>query len=50
MDEPRFNEELQKMRAEPLLPVEKKLVAWSILIGLASIAVLVAVSRLLFPA
>ena len=33
MDEPKFVEELQKMEYEPLLPVEKKLVLASLLVG-----------------
>jgi high-affinity iron transporter len=30
---PRIGEEIRKMEAEPLLPVEKKLVAWSLILG-----------------
>jgi hypothetical protein len=41
MAEPRFSEEHKKMTAEPLLPIEKKLVAWSVGIGLALLIVLV---------
>ena len=48
MDEPKFAEELRKMEHEPLLPVEKRLVAWSVLLGLFLIAVLAWVSRALF--
>jgi heme/copper-type cytochrome/quinol oxidase subunit 4 len=36
-------------QAEPLLPIEKKLIGWSLGIGLALLAVLLLVSRL-FPA
>jgi len=32
-DEPKFSEELKKMEHEPLLPVEKKLIAGSLLLG-----------------
>ena len=48
-DEPRIGEELKKMQQEyePLLPVEKKLIAWSLGIGLALPAVLYYVSKLL---
>ena len=43
--DPNFSEELKKMEAEPLLPVEKKLVAWSIATGIALLAILVLISR-----
>ena len=29
-DKPRIGEEIRKMEAEPLLPIEKKLIAWSL--------------------
>ena len=32
--EAKLGEELQKMPYEPLLPIEKKLIAWSVLLGL----------------
>lgn len=50
MDEPKLVEELQKMDVEyePLLPIEKKLILWSIGIGVAALAVLVAISQTLF--
>ena len=47
MEKPKIGEELRKMETEPLLPVEKKLVMWSILLGLGLLVVLLAVSRLL---
>ena len=39
---PKIGEELKKMRQEyePLLPVEKKLIAWSLGIGLSLLVVL----------
>ena len=48
-DEPKIGEELKKMQQEyePLLPVEKKLIAWSLGIGLTLLAVLYFVSKLL---
>ena len=48
-DEPKIGEELKKMREEyePLLPVEKKLIAWSLGIGLTLLAVLYCVSKFL---
>ena len=46
---PKIGEELKKMQQEyePLLPVEKKLIAWSLGIGLTLVVVLYFVSRLL---
>ena len=35
MAEPRIIDELKQMTREPLLPVEKKLIVWSIVIGVA---------------
>jgi hypothetical protein len=48
-DEPKIGEELKKMEQayEPLLPVEKKLIAWSLGLGLGLLAVLYCVSKLL---
>ena len=48
-DEPNIGEELKKMEQEyePLLPVEKRLIAWSLGIGLTLLVVLYALSRLL---
>ncbi|HEX9050407.1 MAG TPA: hypothetical protein VF841_07755 [Anaeromyxobacter sp.] len=43
-------EELRGMQREPLLPVEKKLIGWSIGIGVALLGVLVWVSYTFFPA
>jgi hypothetical protein len=46
MEDPKLSDELRAMEREPMLPVEKKLVAWSITLGVALLAVLVLVSRL----
>lgn len=40
-DGPRIGEEIRKMEAEPLLPIEKKLIAWSLIFGLVLLAILV---------
>ncbi len=40
--------ELESMRREPLLPVEKKLIGWSIGLGLALLGVLMWVSQTFF--
>ncbi len=43
-------QELKEMQWEPLLPVEKKLIGWSIGLGLALLGLLVWVSYTYFPA
>jgi hypothetical protein len=45
MDEPRLSDELRKMEAEPLLAIEKKLIAWSIGTGVVLLLILVLLSR-----
>ena len=45
-EQPRIAEELKKMEAEPLLPVELSLIKWSLFGGLGLLVVLVVVSRL----
>lgn len=42
-------EELEKMEYEPLQPVEKKLIAWSLILGTVLLVVLVWVSYTFFP-
>jgi len=49
MPESDLKRELQNAPAEPLLPVEKKLIGWSLAIGLALLVVLVLVSRFAPP-
>ena len=44
--EPKLAEELAKAPYEPLLPIEKKLIAWSLGIGLVSLAALALAVRL----
>jgi hypothetical protein len=48
MTQPKLAEELRKMEVEPLLPIEKKLIAWSILVGIFLLAVLIWISHALF--
>jgi hypothetical protein len=45
MDEPKLSDELSKMEHEPILPIERKLVAWSIGTGVVLLAALVILSR-----
>jgi len=46
-DESKIGEELKKEPYLPLLPVEKKLIAWSLAIGLTLLVVLYFISKLL---
>jgi hypothetical protein len=39
-------DEMRKMHAEPLLPIEKKLISWSLGLGIVMLIVLVAISRI----
>lgn len=48
-ESPKLADEIQKMQVEELLPVEKKLIAWSLIIGIAFLGVLVWLSRTFFP-
>jgi hypothetical protein len=45
MEQPKVGEEIRKMAYEPLLPVEKRLIAWSFGLGVVLLVILVAVSR-----
>lgn len=48
-EEPKLVDELKKMEYEPLLPIEMKLVGWSIGLGIGLLAILVWVSYTFFP-
>jgi hypothetical protein len=48
MEPPKIADELKKMAAEPLLPIEKKLVAYSLILGVVLLAILVLVNRAIF--
>ena len=48
-EEAKLIDELQKMEYDPLLPVEKKLIGWSIAIGIIALAFLIWVSHAFFP-
>ena len=45
MQEVKLSEELRKMEREPLLPVEKRLIAWSLGIGVVLLVLLVWISH-----
>jgi hypothetical protein len=49
MSEANVGEELRKAAVEPLLPIEKKLIGWSLGIGLVLLVALAIVNHL-FPA
>ena len=46
MEEPKLAEEIQKMAYEPLLPIEKKLIGWSLGLGIVLLIVLFVVARM----
>ena len=45
MSQPDVQEELGTQAVEPLLPIEKKLIGWSLGLGLALLAILIAVNH-----
>ena len=45
MEQPKVGDEMRRMAYEPLLPVEKRLIAWSFGLGVVLLIVLVLVSR-----
>jgi hypothetical protein len=47
MPEPDLRTELSKVQAEPLLPIEKKLIGWSLGIGLTLLIILAIVNHFL---
>ncbi len=49
-DDGQLARELEQMPWEPLLPVEKKLIGWSIGLGVGLLGILVWVSYTFFPA
>jgi hypothetical protein len=48
-DNPKLSEELKKMEYEPLLPVEKQLIGWSVGLGTVLLVVLYWISVMFFP-
>ncbi len=41
MEQPKVGEEMRKMPVEPLLPIEKKLIGWSLGIGAVLLVILI---------
>ena len=50
MEEPRIADELRRMEREPLLPIEKKLIVWSISLGVVLLGLLIWLSQTFFKA
>ena len=48
-EQPKLADEMKTMQYEPLLPVEKKLIGWSIVLGVVLLGILVWVSHTFFP-
>ena len=48
MTEPTIKDEAKLRHTEPLLPIERKLIGWSLGLGVASLIILAALSRF-FP-
>ena len=46
MEQPKLSEEIRKMPYEPLLPIEKKLIGWSLGLGIVLLVILGAVTRM----
>jgi hypothetical protein len=47
--QPKIAQEIEKMPYEPLLPIEKKLIGWSLGLGVVLLAILVVINRIFFP-
>jgi hypothetical protein len=47
---PTVGAEMRKMSAEPLLPIEKKLIGWSLGLGIVLLVVLVTIAKMVLPA
>jgi hypothetical protein len=45
MEQPKVGEEMRKMPVEPLLPVEKKLIGWSLGLGIVLLVILIFLTR-----
>lgn len=48
-EQPRLADEIKRMQHEPLLPVEKRLIAWSVGLGVALLGLLTWLSYTFFP-
>ena len=48
-EQPKVAEEMKKIEYEPLLPIERKLIGWSIGIGIVLLGILIFISYTFFP-
>jgi hypothetical protein len=48
--ETKFIDEFRKMKQDEILPVEKKLVGWSLVLGVVLIVLLALLNQYIFPA
>jgi hypothetical protein len=48
-EKPKIGEEIKRMQYEPLLPIEKKLIGWSLVIGIGLLGFLLWASARFFP-
>ena len=49
-DEPKLAEEMSQLAEEPLLPIEKKLIGWSLVLGVCLLGLLLWLSNTFFHA
>jgi hypothetical protein len=47
--QPNIRQEMQTMPDEPLLPIEKRLIGWSLIVGIVLMAILIFFSHTYFP-
>jgi hypothetical protein len=45
MEQPKVGEEIRKMPVEPLLPIEKNLIGWSLGLGIVLLVILIFLTR-----
>ena len=48
-EQPKIADELKKMEYEPLLPVEKRLIASSLILGVVLLGILILISNFFWP-
>jgi hypothetical protein len=48
-EDPKIEDEMQRMPDEPLLPIEKRLIAWSLISGVLLLGLLIWCSAKFFP-
>ncbi len=49
-EDTKIKKEMEKMEWEPILPIEKKLIIWSLVLGVVLLGILIWVSYTFFPA